>query len=135
MDGYYSAQVSMPYFQGSARQRGRGLGTLALAVGRTAIPIFKKFILPAAKRMGKIALETAAPELLDIASGYTTPKAAFKRVAKTTVKRQLGNGPKKQKKKIIRKKNSKKPVRRQSSKKSKKKTRRQLVDNIFTNLE
>jgi hypothetical protein len=33
MDGYYQDQVSMPYFKGSARQRGRGLGTFALTVG------------------------------------------------------------------------------------------------------
>ena len=80
MDGYYQAQVSMPYFKGAARQRGRGLGTLALAVGRTAYPIFKKFVLPTAKRLGKAALESAAPELLELASGRSKPKASLKRI-------------------------------------------------------
>ena len=82
----------MPYFKGAARQRGRGLGTLALAVGRTAYPIFKKFVLPTAKRLGKAALESAAPELLELASGRSKPKASLKRIAKSTLRSQLGGG-------------------------------------------
>ena len=111
MDGYYQAQIQMPYFQGAARQRGRGLGSLALRLGRTALPIFKKFILPTAKRLGKTALEFAAPELLDIVAGRTKPKQALKRVAKKTVKAQLGGGGGVKKKR-------KPPIRRRAPKKS-----------------
>jgi hypothetical protein len=95
MDGHYQAHVQMPYFQGASRQRGKGLGSMAFAVARTALPIFKKFILPAAKRIGKTALEFAAPELLEVIAGRTKPKQALKRVAKKTAKAQLGGGVKK----------------------------------------
>ena len=107
MDGYYQAQVSMPYYKGVARQRGRGLGAIASTVGRTAFPIFKKFILPAIKSLAPIAAAAAAPELLEVARGRTKPKAAFKRVATKTIKSQLGMG--KKKKKVTRKR---KPVKR-----------------------
>ena len=102
MDGYYQSQSTMPYYHGAARQRGRGLGSLAIAVGRTAIPLFKKFVLPAAKRLGKTAIEVGAPELLEIVAGNTKPREAIKRVAKQTVRKQLGGG-KRVKKRIIKK--------------------------------
>lgn len=92
MDAYYANQVNAPYFRGSARQRGRGFGSVALTVGRAAIPLIRKFVLPAAKRMGKTALELAVPELMEIATGKTKPKAAAKRIAKATLKKQLGGG-------------------------------------------
>lgn len=107
MDGYYQNQAQTPYYQGAARQRGRGLGSAALVVGRAAIPLFKNFILPTAKRLGKTALEFAIPELLDIVSGETKPKAALKRVARKTIKAQVGGGrPRKPRKRIIQKTNT-----------------------------
>lgn len=92
MDGYYQAQVDMPYFKGSARQPGRGLGTMALKVGRTALPILKKYIIPAAKRFGKSLLENAGPEMLEIASGNVKPRQALKRVVGKSVRAQVGGG-------------------------------------------
>ena len=92
MDGYYQAQVQMPYFRGTARQRGRGLGSLAFAIGRTALPIMKKYVFTAAKRIGKSIIENAVPELIEVASGRAKPKEALKRAAKKTVKAQLGSG-------------------------------------------
>jgi hypothetical protein len=96
MDNYYQSQVSMPYCQGPARQRGRGLlsGMLAL---RTALPLIQKYILPSAKRLGKSVLENALPEVLDVISGRTKIKSAVKRVASKTVKSQLGGGVTKKK--------------------------------------
>ena len=48
MDGY-----NLPYFKGVPRQRGRGFGALARTVARTTLPIFKKYVLHAAKKNWK----------------------------------------------------------------------------------
>ena len=41
--------IDMPYFKGIPRQRGRGLGALALSVARTAIPILQ-FYCPSCQK-------------------------------------------------------------------------------------
>ncbi len=111
MEGYYQAQASMPYFSGAARQRGRGLGSLALSIGRTALPIFKKFIVPAAKRIGRNVMQDALPEVMDVVSGRAKPRQALKRTMQKTVKRQIGGsqpkrcpGKRKAKKRVTKKK-------------------------------
>ena len=43
----------MPLFTGLARQRGGGFGSLALGVGRVALPFAKKVLLPAVQSIGK----------------------------------------------------------------------------------
>ena len=48
-----SNQVEIPYYRGIGRQRGRGFGALAQVIGRTAIPFLRKYIVPAAKRVGQ----------------------------------------------------------------------------------
>ena len=54
MESYYTNQASaLPYFSGHYRQRGSGFGALASGIGRTALPLARKFIIPAAKRDGK----------------------------------------------------------------------------------
>ncbi len=106
MEGYYQAQASMPYFSGAARQRGSGIGSLALSIGRTALPIIKKFILPAAKRVGRDLVQQAIPEAIDVISGRTKPKQAFKRVAKKTITKLLG-GKGRKRKAVRRKRKSK----------------------------
>ena len=58
------SSANFPIFCGHARQRGRGFGALAQTLGRTAIPFFKKYIVPAAKRIGADLFEIAAPENL-----------------------------------------------------------------------
>ena len=47
-------QVEIPFYGGVGRQRGRGCGALAQAIVRTAIPILRKYIVPAAKRVGAV---------------------------------------------------------------------------------
>ena len=82
----------MPHFSGHYRQRGSGFGALAMGIGRVALPLARKFIVPAAKRIGKELLVQAAPELIDIATRKKTPKQALKNTVKNTIKKQVGAG-------------------------------------------
>ena len=89
-----SRQVEIPYYRGVGRQRGRGFGALAQVNGRTAIPFLRKYIVPAAKRVGADLLEFAAPEIGDVISGRKSFKSAAKSVGKQTLRKQLGSGSK-----------------------------------------
>ena len=60
------AQDQLPYFRGHARQRGRGFGALAQTIGRTAIPFIRRYVVPAAKRVGADLISAAAPDLGDL---------------------------------------------------------------------
>ena len=69
MESYYTNQASaLPYFSGHNRQRGSGFGDLASGIGRIALPLARKFIIPAAKRVGKELLLQSVPELMDVVS-------------------------------------------------------------------
>ena len=92
MDAYYNNQATMPHFSGHYRQRGSGFGALAMGIGRVALPLARKFIIPAAKRIGKELLVQAAPELINIATKKKTPKQALKSTVKNTIKKQVGSG-------------------------------------------
>ena len=90
-----SRQVEIPYYRGVGRQRGRGFGALAQVIGRTAIPFLRKYIVPAAKRVGADLLEFAAPEIAEVVSGRKNFKTAAKSVGKQTLRKQLGEGSRK----------------------------------------
>ena len=60
-----------------------------MSIGRLALPLARKFIVPAAKRIGKESLVQAAPELIEIASRKKTPKQALKNTVKTKSKNKL----------------------------------------------
>ena len=62
-------EVEIPFYRGNGRQQGRGLGALAQVIGRTAIPFLRKYIIPAAKRVGAGLLEFAAPGPAEVVSG------------------------------------------------------------------
>ena len=79
MDSYYTKQASaLPYFSGHYRQRGSGFGALASGIGRIALPIARKFILSAAKRVGKELLLQSVPELMDVVSKKISKASAEK---------------------------------------------------------
>ena len=84
MDNYYQHQATstMPHFSGHYRQRGSGFGALAAGIGRFALPLARKFILPAAKKIGRELLVQGAPELLDVVTTKKTPKQALKNTVK-----------------------------------------------------
>ena len=87
-----SRGVEIPYFRGVGRQRGRGSGALAQDVGRTAILFLRKYIVPAAKRVGADLLEFAVPEIAEVVSGRKIIKLAAKSVGRQILRKQLGEG-------------------------------------------
>ena len=87
-----SRQVEIPYYRAVGRQRGRGFGALAQVIGRTAVPFLRKYVVPAAKRIGADMLEFAVPEIAEVVSGRRNFKTAAKSVGKKTLKKQLGEG-------------------------------------------
>ena len=89
MAGEYT---SLPRFKGVSRQRGRGIGALAATLGRTAIPFVRKYIVPAAKRVGADLIEFAVPEIGDVIKGKKNVKTFAKNVGTKTLRKQLGGG-------------------------------------------
>lgn len=88
----------MPYFRGVKRQRGRGLLTAAAAMGaaRTiypiAMPFLKKYVLPAAKRLGTSFVHNLLPEVAEVVRGKKKLSRGVKEAAKKAVKSQIGGG-------------------------------------------
>ena len=89
-----SRELELPYYRGVTRQRGRGFGALAQVIGRSAVPFVKKFIVPAARRVGADLLEYAVPEMAEVISGKKNLKSAVTSVDKKTLRKQLGGGSK-----------------------------------------
>ena len=87
-----SRQVEIPYYRAVGRQRGRSFGALAQIIGRAAIPFLRKYVVPAAKRIGADMLKFAVPEIAEVISGRKNFKTAAKSVGKKTLKKQLGEG-------------------------------------------
>ena len=87
-----SRQVEIPYYRRVGRQRERGFVALAQVIWRTAIPFLRKYIVPAAKRVGADLLEFAAPETAEVLSGRKSFMSAAKSVGKQTLRKQLGEG-------------------------------------------
>ena len=83
-----SNTLELPYYKGIGSRRGSGFGALAQVFGRTAILFLRKYIVPAAKRVGADLLEFAVPEVVDVVSGKKIQNCCQKRrktdVEKTT---------------------------------------------------
>ena len=99
MQNYYSRKATLPHFSGHARQRGSGIGSLALAVGQVALPFAKKVLLPAVKSIGKDLFVQSLPELMEVASKKKSFKRAAKSALKKTVKKQVGGRSRRKSKK------------------------------------
>ena len=135
-----------PVFASSSlRQRGSGVGPLVAGVTSVILPLAKKYALQIAKRVGKEFVRNAVPEIVDVVTGKTKAKAAVKRAAVKTVKRQLGGARrrKQQRKKgrsgrTTKRKSKSTTVRRRTTKKktrNTKKTKRRYTNrDIFSNL-
>ena len=92
MEAYYSNQASqsMPHFSGHYRQRGSGFGALAAGIGRVALPLARKFLWPAAKKIGRDLLVQGAPELVEVATKRKSAKQAMKTTVANTARKQIG---------------------------------------------
>ena len=89
-----SRELELPYYRGVTRQRGRGFGALAQVIGRTAVPFVKKFIVPAARRVGADLLEYAVPEMAEVIIGKKKFKIGCNKCWQKDVEKQLGGGSK-----------------------------------------
>ena len=69
-----SNSLEYPYYKGIGRQRESGFEALAQDIRRTAILFLRKYIVPAAKRVGADLLEFAVPEVTDVVSGKKISK-------------------------------------------------------------
>ena len=129
MDAYYQNQVNTPYFAGAARQRGSGLGSMALSVARTALPIFRNYVVPTLKSLGISLFVEAVPEVGQVLSGNQSLETAAKNTVTKTVKRQLGGSRKRKttKSRSLKKKKS------TSKKPRKRRPKRRKID-ILANL-
>ena len=95
MDSYYANQATFsPHFSGHSRQTGSGFEALAVGIGRVALHLARRFILPPAKRIGKELLKQIDPELLDVISSKKSPKQALKNTFFKTVTKQTGGSRK-----------------------------------------
>ena len=92
-----SREVEISFYRGVGRQRGWGFGALAQVIGRTAISFLRKYIVPAAKRVGADLLEFAVPEIAEVVSGRKNFKTAAKSVGRQTLRKQLGSGSRQRK--------------------------------------
>ena len=92
MEAYYSSQASQstPHFSGHYRQRGSGFGALAAGIGRVALPLARKFLWPAAKKIGRDLLVQGAPELVEVATKRKSAKQALKSTVAKTARKQIG---------------------------------------------
>ena len=85
MDDYYSNQSALPHFSGNYRQRGSGFGAFAAGIGRFAMPLVRKFLFPAAKRIGKELLVQGAPEVVEVITKRKSPRKAVQATVRKTV--------------------------------------------------
>ena len=63
------ADSDLPFFRGYSRQRGRGFGALAQTIWRTANPFLRRYVVPAAERVGADLLDIAAREIGNVLTG------------------------------------------------------------------
>ena len=90
-----SRQLDVPFYKGIGRKRRLGFGALAQVIGRTAIRFLRKYIVPAAKRVGTHLLDIAVAEIADAVSGRKKLKTAAKNVGRQILRQQLDSGSKK----------------------------------------
>ena len=95
MDAHYDSQLKSVVTHTNYRPErqvgsGGGLGAFAVRMGRVAIPLVRKYVLPVARQVGKNLLETAIPEVGDVLTGKKKPnRKLLTNVAKKTAAKTL----------------------------------------------
>ena len=87
MDAHYDFQIRQQHqpstFHGPARQFGSGgMSAFAMRIGRVAMPLMKKYVLPVAKEFGRNLVSSFVPELANIVSGKKRTRKAVREVLK-----------------------------------------------------
>ena len=85
-----SREKELRYHRGVDREQGRGFGALAEVFGRPAVPFHRKYIVPAAGRIGADTLEFAVPEIADVVSAKKNINYSAKHVGRQSLRKQLG---------------------------------------------
>lgn len=122
------------YYAGVARQRGSGIGSLALGIGTAALP----YVVPLAKKavslgakVGKQFAADIAPELLDSLVSRRKPRGSeIRRVAAQSIRKQIGRGKKKRKRKVSKRNVSSKRRRVIRRKSGKRRSRLDFFSNV-----
>ena len=94
MDAHYDFQIRQQHqqstFHGPARQFGSGgMGAFAMRMGRVAMPLMKKYILPVAKELGRNLVSSFLPEFTSIVSGKKRPRKAVTDVLKKSATKTI----------------------------------------------
>ena len=94
MDAHYDFQIRQQHqqstFHGPARQFGSGgMGAFAMRMGRVAMPLMKKYILPVAKELGRNLVSSFVPEFTKIVSGKKRPRKAMRDMLKKSATKTI----------------------------------------------
>ncbi len=85
--------INSRYYAGVGRQRGSGIGALALGVGTAALPYLKplaKKAVSVGAKVGKQFVTDIAPELFESLVSLRKPRASeIRRVAAQSVRKQM----------------------------------------------
>ena len=98
MDARYDFQIRQQHqpstFHGPARQFGSGgMVAFAMRMGRVAMPLMKKHVLPVAKEFGRNLVSSFVPELANIVSGKKRTRKAVRDVLKNSATKTIAKAP------------------------------------------
>ena len=94
MDAHYDFQIRQQHqpstFHGPARHFGSGgMGKFAMRMGRVAMALMKKYVLPVAKEFGRNLVSSFVPELANIVSGKKRTRKAVREVFKISAAKTI----------------------------------------------
>ena len=77
-------------FRGPTRQYGSGgLGAFVMRMGRVAMPLIKRYVMPVARKFGTNLLSTFVPEILNVISGSKRAKTVLGEALKKTASKTI----------------------------------------------